>query len=256
MLTSEWRDYPPLQKATCLFNAVFTCLKVNVIKSVSLPASPPGSSPSGSHRGQGKPRSPVVFPAGNAGLKPQQDWEFDLILCEVPSSSASPSQPIAGRAGRSWGEYGAEGAAAISATDLTKKKSSTNMRRLCPVPRSGSENQPLQKRDAVPSLSSVPSSVPIPAVLAGSGPRPGRRGMGASQEKISQQSGAAAAVFHTFSSRKQRDWRETENPSAGPSCRCHLPRRIPPSCRTTLPPAQLAPSMKPLKLFDQLRWFF
>jgi len=33
MLTSEWRDYPPLQKATCLFNAVFTCLKVNFIKS-------------------------------------------------------------------------------------------------------------------------------------------------------------------------------------------------------------------------------
>lgn len=30
MLTSEWRDYPPLQKATCLFNADFTCLKVNL----------------------------------------------------------------------------------------------------------------------------------------------------------------------------------------------------------------------------------
>lgn len=40
MLTSEWRDYRLLQKAACLFNVVFTCLKVNCKKSLPSPHFP------------------------------------------------------------------------------------------------------------------------------------------------------------------------------------------------------------------------
>lgn len=99
MLTSEWRDYPPLQKATCLFNAVFTCLKVNFIKSLSLPAPPPGSSPSVSRWGQSKPRALVAFPAGNISLKAAPRWGlwFHFVqgsqLIRVPSSTCTGRSP-------------------------------------------------------------------------------------------------------------------------------------------------------------------
>lgn len=69
MLTSEWGDYPPLQKATCLFNAVFTCLKVNFIKSLSLPMSRPGSSPLVAHWGLDMTQSLVDFPGGNTEFR-------------------------------------------------------------------------------------------------------------------------------------------------------------------------------------------
>lgn len=97
-----------------------------------------------------------------------------------------------------------------------------------------------------------------------SSPRPGRIGMGASRERISPQSGAAATQISPHSAPGNREIGEkqeqnssrSENLPAGPSHCRHLPRRIPPSCWTALPPAWLAPSTKPLKLFDQLCCFF
>lgn len=94
MLTSEWRDYPPLQKATCLFNAVFTCLKVNFIKSLSLPAPPPGSSPSVSRWGRSKPRALVAFPAGNIALKAAPRWGLWFHFVQGSQTSVCPA-PLA-----------------------------------------------------------------------------------------------------------------------------------------------------------------
>lgn len=106
-----------------------------MFRSVSVPPPPALRVPT---RDRTSPSHLSFFLLETLVSKSHRDREFGLVLCKVPSSSASPHPLLVARGGA--GVQGMEAAAAVSAADPAGKKSSMDKGGIRQVSRSGSED--------------------------------------------------------------------------------------------------------------------